>query len=91
MVLLSAFYDLGVLGHDVLLLLPVVGGLRVVEFAHPLLAGWALEAIAAAKLEDAEDVPRSSQRAATGFTFSSKWEEQEGEPWIVFFPESDDS
>lgn len=68
--------------------------LRVVESAHPLLAGWALQALVTAKLKDADDAPRTSQRAATGFVFSSKWEREEdgeGEPWIVFFPERDDS
>lgn len=67
---------------------------RVVESAHPLLAGWALQALAAAKLEDADDAPQASRSVATGFFFSSKWEDEEegdGEPWIVFFPESDDS
>jgi len=66
-------------------------GLRVVDFAHPLLAGWALQAIAGAKLEDADDAPKKSRSAATGFSFASKWDEKDGEPWIVFFPEIDDS
>lgn len=63
-------------------------GLRVVESAHPLLDGWALQALADAKIKDEKKKPRASERAATGFLFSSKWEEDdEGESWIVFFPE----
>jgi len=68
--------------------------LRVIESAHPLLAGWALQALAASEIKDVEDRPGTRQRAVTGFVFSSKWEraeEEEGEPWIIFFPGSDDS
>ena len=69
-----------------------VSDLRVIESAHPLLASWAIESLAGAKLKDDDKKPSASRRGASDFVFSSKWEdsEEDGEPWIVFFPKRDD-
>ena len=66
--------------------------LRVIESAHPLLASWALESLAGAERKDDDKKLAASRRGASDFVFASKWEgsEEDGEPWIVFFPKRDD-
>ena len=69
-----------------------VADLRVIKSAHPLLASWAIESLASAEVKDDGQKPSASRRGASDFVFASRWEnsDEDGEPWIVFFPKRDD-